>query len=105
MDAAGFGRIYEEDDKVDDYLLNELSKWVLYHRLPSLARSLGLSQAEFSRIATVTTQPEEQIFQVRSNATSQPSFWNKSWKKDPEFLTKLFCNGVAQVMGVAFCRS
>ena len=67
MDAVSFGRIYEEDDKVDDYLLNELSKWVLYHRLPSLARSLGLSQAEFSRIVTTTTQPEEQIFQVRHN--------------------------------------
>ena len=25
MDAAGFGRIYEEDDKADDYLLNEPS--------------------------------------------------------------------------------
>ena len=67
MDAVDCARIYEEDDKVDDYLLNELSKWVLYHRLPSLARSLGLTQAEYSRIAVATTQPEKQIFQVPSN--------------------------------------
>ena len=65
MASGGVRRIYEEDDPVDDSLLNQLSKWILYHRLPSLARDLGMSQAEFSRIATATTQPQEQIFKVR----------------------------------------
>ena len=64
MATGGVRRIYEEDDKVDEYLLNQVSKWVLYHRLPSLARSLGFTQAEFSRIVGVNSQPEEQIFQV-----------------------------------------
>ena len=64
MATGGFGRIYEEDDRVDEYLLNQVSKWVLYHRLPSLARSLGLSQAQFSRIVGSKSQPEEQIFEV-----------------------------------------
>ena len=64
MATGGVGRIYEEDDPVDDSLLNQLSKWILYHRLGALARDLGMSQAEFSRISTATTQPQEQIFKV-----------------------------------------
>ena len=64
MATGGVGRIYKEDDPVDDSLLNQLSKWILYHRLGALARDLGMSQAEFSRIATATTQPQEQIFKV-----------------------------------------
>ena len=57
--------MYEEDDRVDEYLLNQLSKWILYHRLGALARDLGISQAEFSRIAIATSQPEEQVFKAR----------------------------------------
>ena len=57
--------MYEEDDRVDEYLLNQLSKWILYHRLGALARDLGISQAEFSRIALATSQPEEQVFKAR----------------------------------------
>ena len=65
MATGGVGQMYEEDDKVDEYLLNQVSKWVLYHRLPSLARDLGITQAEFSRIVGAHSQPEEQIFQVK----------------------------------------
>ena len=64
MATGGATRLYEEDDKLDEYLLNQVSKWVLYHRLPSLARDLGISQAQFSRIVGAHSQPEEQIFQV-----------------------------------------
>ena len=64
MATGGRKLVYEEDDKVDEYLLNQLSKWVLYHRLGALARDLGISQAEFSRIAIATNQPDEQIFKV-----------------------------------------
>ena len=55
---------YTGDDWVDERLLNQLSKWILYQRLPSLARDLGMSQADFSRIATPSNTAEEQIFQV-----------------------------------------
>ena len=55
---------YTADDLVDERLLNQLSKWILYHHLPSLARDLGMSQADFSRIATPSNTPEEQTFQV-----------------------------------------
>ena len=65
MATGGDRRMYEEDDRVDEYLLNQLSKWILYHRLGALARDLGISQAEFSRIAIATSQPEEQVFKVR----------------------------------------
>ena len=64
MATGGAGRIYEDDDPVDDSLLNQLSKWIIYYQLPSLARDLGMSQADFSRIAIATTQPQEQIFKV-----------------------------------------
>ena len=56
--------LYEEDDNVDDYLLNQVSKHVLYNKLGSLARDLRLTDAEYSRIATPTKHPEEQIFGV-----------------------------------------
>ena len=64
MAIGDVGRIYAEDDPVDDYLLNRVSKWILYHRLGPLARELGISQAQFSRIATATNQPEENIFKA-----------------------------------------
>ena len=57
-------RVYEEDDKVDEKLLNQLSKWILYNRLPWLAENLGFTPAEISRITTQYVTPEEQIFQV-----------------------------------------
>ena len=65
MATGGVRRIYEEDDPVDDYLLNQLSKWILYHRLPSLARDLGISDAKISRIMIPSRAPEDQTFKVR----------------------------------------
>ena len=65
----GSVRVYEEDDKVDEKLLNQLSKWILYNRLPWLARNLGFTQAEISRIMVPCLTPEEQIFQVRLMTT------------------------------------
>ena len=65
MALGGGRRLYEEDDKVDEKLLNQLSKWILYHRLGALARDLGITEAEFSRIAIATSEPEEQVFKVR----------------------------------------
>ena len=64
--SDGSGRVYEEDDKVDEKLLNKLSKWILYNRLPYFARNLGFSQPEISRIMMHFSTPEEQTFQVRS---------------------------------------
>ena len=58
-------RVYEEDDKVDEKLLNHLSKWILYNRLPWLARNLGFTQAEISHIMIPLNSPEAQIFEVR----------------------------------------
>ena len=57
-------RVYEEDDKVDEKLLNQLSKWILYNRLPWLARNLGFTQAEIVRVMMQFQTAEEQIFQV-----------------------------------------
>ena len=64
MATGGVRRIYEEDDVVDEYLLNQLSKWILYRRVQTLARHLGISQAEYSKIATDNTEPEDHIFHV-----------------------------------------
>ena len=60
----GSVRAYEEDDRVDEKLLNQLSKWILYNRLEWLAGNLGFTPAEISRITTQYVTPEEQIFQV-----------------------------------------
>ena len=46
----GSVRVYEEDDKVDEKLLNQLSKWILYNRLPWLARNLGFTHDEIYTI-------------------------------------------------------
>ena len=65
MATGGVKRFYEEDDRVDEYLLHQLSKYVLYNCIGALARNLRLSQAEFIRVTLETNQPEEQIFKVR----------------------------------------
>ena len=57
-------RVYEEDDKVNEKLLNQLSKWILYNQLPWLARNLGFTQDEITSIMTQYYTPEEQIFKV-----------------------------------------
>ena len=62
----GSVRVYEEDDKVDEKLLNQLSKWILYNRSPWFARNLGFTQAEISRIIIQNLTSEEQIFEVTS---------------------------------------
>ena len=59
-------RVYEEDDKVDEKLLNQLSKWILYNRLPWLARNLGFTDTEIVRIMMNYPAPEDQIFQVNA---------------------------------------
>ena len=64
MAKRGVKRLHKEHDRVDEYLLNQVSKWVLYDRLGLLARDLGITQAEFTRIGGTKSQEEEQIFQV-----------------------------------------
>ena len=64
MATGGSERLYEEDDVLDEKLLNQISKWIMYNRLPSLARNLGFSDAEISRILFAHRDPEEQCFQV-----------------------------------------
>ena len=64
MASGGSERLYEEDDRLDERLLNQISKWIMYNRLPSLARHLGFSDAEINRIVFTSRDPEEQCFQV-----------------------------------------
>ena len=64
MASNGSERLYEEDDLLDERLLNQISKWIMYDRLPFLARHLGLSDAEISRIRFYYRSPEEHCFQV-----------------------------------------
>ena len=75
MAAGGKHVLYQEDDMVDEYLLNQLSKYILFNHLGALARDLGFSQAEFSRIATPTNQPEEQIFKVEVKGESSHCYF------------------------------
>ena len=66
MASGGSQRLYEEDDRLDERLLNQISKWIMYNRLPSLARHLRFSDAEISRILFTYQDPEEQCFQVEN---------------------------------------
>ena len=75
MATGGKHVLYQEDDMVDEYLLNQLSKYILYNRLGALARDLGILQAEFSRIVVATNQPEEQIFKVHVNGESSRCYF------------------------------
>ena len=67
MASGTMNRLYEEDDCLDIKLLNQLSKWILYNRLPSLARHLGFHEAEIS-IILAYRDPEEQCFQVNGRS-------------------------------------
>ena len=69
MNVMAARRGYEAEDEVDDYFLNQISRSILYHRLGALARDLGLSQAEFSRIVIPGKPPEDQIFEVSSSGS------------------------------------
>ena len=64
MASGGSDRLYDEDDRLDERLLNQISKWIMYNRLPSLARHLGFSDAEITRVIFASRDPEEQCFQV-----------------------------------------
>ena len=64
MASGGYDRLYEEDDRLDERLLNQISKWIMFNRLPSLARHLGFSDAEITRVMFASRDPEEQCFQV-----------------------------------------
>ena len=46
-------RVYEENDNVDDTLLNQISKYVFYDNLWSLARDLEIPQTKISGMAAI----------------------------------------------------
>ena len=64
MATGGTKRMYREEDIVDDDLLNQLSKWILYHCLEALAKDMGIPQAEIAQIMTPSKTHGEQIVQV-----------------------------------------
>ena len=61
---AALQRIYEGDDTVDDTLLNQISKYVFYDNLWSLAQDLGIPQTEISGLVEIKTS-QEKIFCVK----------------------------------------
>ena len=63
----GSNNIYQEMDRVDEKLVNELKSWIMYDRLEMLARHLCFTQAQISTIMTDTTSPERQIFKVNNS--------------------------------------
>ena len=94
MATGGTRRIYEEQDPVDEYLLNQVSKWILFHRLGALARDLEISDAEISRIMIPTRSAEEQIFKV-NGVVCGCSFGNTSKVTDFKFGTKFYLSRYA----------
>ena len=60
---AAAQRVYEDNDSVDDTLLNQISKYVFYENLSSLARDLEIPQTKISGMAEII-DPQEKIFKV-----------------------------------------
>ena len=56
-------RIYEENDSVDDYLLNQISKYIFHDQLGTMSRDLGITSVEHQR-SVAKLSPEDQIFKV-----------------------------------------
>ena len=48
--TGGNVTLHHENDPPDDRLINRLSKWVMYNRLPQLAVRLGFTMPEITRI-------------------------------------------------------
>ena len=61
--------VYEGNDTVDDTLLNQISKYVFYDNLESLARDLEVRETEIRKITCASSSPQEQIFKVRIDLT------------------------------------
>ena len=57
--------VYEDDNIVDDGLLNQISKYVFYENLSSLARDLEVHETQIQKIRRPSSSPQEQIFKVR----------------------------------------
>ena len=56
---------YEADDRVDEYLVNQVAKHVQYNKLCRLSRDLGISSTEYTKItAPNTVHQDEQINKV-----------------------------------------
>ena len=56
-------RVYKENDIVDYILLNQISKYVFYENLWSLARDLEIPQTEISGMIEIK-DPQDRIFKV-----------------------------------------
>ena len=56
---------YSGDDTLDEYLLNQVAKFIKYGQLGPLSRDLGVSQTEYEKITAPNTfQQNDQIFKV-----------------------------------------
>ena len=60
---AAAQRVYEDNDSVDDTLLNQISKYVFYDQLWSLARDIGIPQTKISGMAEIK-DAQEKIYKV-----------------------------------------
>ena len=55
---------YHGDDMLDEFLLNQVAKFIKYGQLGPLSRDLGVSQVDYEKITAPNTfQQNDQIFQ------------------------------------------
>ena len=56
---------YSGDDMLDEFLLNQVTKFIKYGQLGPLSRDLGVSQVDYEKITAPNTFPQnDQIFKV-----------------------------------------
>ena len=70
---------YEAHDLLDEFLLNQVAKYVKYLQLNTFARDLGIRQEDYDRITAPNTFTQDrQILEVSNISVSSLPYWFKA---------------------------
>ena len=56
--------LYKQDDVLNERLLHQIFKWIIWDELRPLAQHLGISSGGISRVMNEPITPEEKSFEV-----------------------------------------
>ena len=79
--------LYEADDLLDEFLLNQVAKHVNYLKLCSFAKDLGVSQTEYDKITAPNTYTQDEQIHKVSRFTI---WWRKMTMKTPSTICLFF---------------
>ena len=59
------GRMYNSDDMVEEYLINQIAKYVQYEKLGRLSGDLGIKSNDYQKITAPNAfNQDDQIYKV-----------------------------------------